>query len=87
MAAKTASATWAGSAAVVSARAMACIRCAVSAATRRRRSFRVSERAVHSCTLRCPRRYEIHMATAVAASIVTHAERVVQLTVTVRRAC
>ena len=71
MAAKTASATCAGSAAVVSARAIVCMRCAVSAATRRRRSFLVSERAVHSCTLRWPRRYEIHIATAVAASIVT----------------
>ena len=39
MAAKTASATCAGSAAVVSARAMVCMRCAVSAATRRRLSF------------------------------------------------
>jgi hypothetical protein len=50
---------------------MACIRCAVSAATRRRLSARVSERAVQSSMLRLPRRYEIHIATAVAASIVT----------------
>ena len=70
-AANTASATWAGSAAVVRARAIACMRCAVSAATRRRRSFLVSDRAVHSWTLRWPRRYEIHIATAVAASWVT----------------
>jgi len=43
-------------AAVVSARAIACMRWAVSAVTRRRRSFRVSERAVQSWRLRLPRR-------------------------------
>ena len=48
---------------MVSARAIACMRCAVSAATRRRRSMRVAVRAVQSWRLRWVRRVESQTAT------------------------